>query len=100
MNMCPVCGWPLNGERQLKTHLEVKHSDVKYVAVKPFGNQFKMQIHQSYPKGDWLPIGGFLRTSDSQQFVALGQGIYAGEVKADKLSADIAEFLGLGKRVV
>lgn len=99
MNICPVCGWSLNGERQLKTHLEIKHGDVQYVTIKPFGNQFKMQIHHKYPAGNWLHIGGFLRRSDNQQFVALGQGIYADEVDVDKLNADVAEFLGLGRRI-
>lgn len=100
MKLCPVCGWPLNGISQLKTHLEIKHADVKYVTIKPFGNQFKMQIHHKYPDGDWVHIGGFLRSSDNQAFIALGQGIYAGEVDVDKLNADVAGFLGLGKRVL
>lgn len=25
MNVCPICGWPLNGLMELKTHMEIKH---------------------------------------------------------------------------
>lgn len=99
MNLCPVCGWPLNSLGHLKTHLKIKHQDVKYLTVKPFGNQFKMQIHHLYPKGEWDQIGNFLRFSDNQQFITLGRDLYAGEVNEAQLSADIAKFLGLGKRV-
>jgi hypothetical protein len=74
--------------------------EAKFLTIKPFGNQFKMQIHHSYPKGGWVQIGVFWRASDNQRFIALGQGIYAGEVDEDKLSADIADFLNLGKRIM
>lgn len=100
MNVCPVCGWPLNGERQLKTHMGIKHKGMKFLTVTPVGNDFDIQVHDVYPDGDWLGIGNFLRFTDSQRFLALGQGIYAGEVDADKLTAAIADFLGLGKRVL
>lgn len=100
MHVCPVCGWPLNTRGQLETHIEIKHSEVKFVAVTLHDGQFRIQIYHAYPPGEWDEIGGFWRASDDQHFVVLGQGIYAGEVDSDKLSADIAVFLGLGKRVL
>lgn len=100
MSVCPVCGWPLNGERQLKNHVQIKHRNVNFVTVTLSDEQFKMQSREVYPSGEWLPIGNFWRASDNKMFIALGQGIYAGEVDVDKLGADIADFLGLGKRVL
>lgn len=99
MFLCPICGWPLHTANEMKTHIEIKHNEVKFLTIKPFGNQFKMQIHHNYPKGKWDLLGGFWRKHDDQHFIALGQGVYAGEVDADKLSADVSEFLGLGRQV-
>lgn len=100
MVICPICGLALNTRAQFNTHLGVKHR-MQWLTVKPSGNGFEMQIHRTYPEeGEWLEIGGFSRPSDDQDFIILGQDIYAGEVDEDKLLADISEFLGLGKRVL
>ena len=98
MHVCPICGWPMPSLSQLSTHMEIKHK-VQYLTVKPSGDQFEMETHRTLPEGDWIQIGWFCRTSDGQHFIAFGQDIYAGEVDENKLSADIAEFLGLGKRL-
>lgn len=98
MLICPICGLALNTRAQLNTHLEVKHR-MQWLTVKPDGDAFEMEIHREFPEGGWIQIGAFWRISDDQYFIALGQGIYAGEVDEDKLNADIAKFLGLGKRV-
>lgn len=100
MKVCPVCGWPLASTRQIKTHMGIEHADVKFVTVLPSDGKFEMSVHDTYPDGDWLKIGNFWRTNDNQPFIALGQGLYAGEVDADQLGAHIADFLGLGKRVL
>lgn len=100
MNVCPVCGLPLNGKRALNTHLEVKHGDAKYLTVEPSGREFTIKIRDTYPKGSWDHIGIFLRESDEQHFIVLGRGIYAGEVSTERLSAAISDFLGLGRRIL
>lgn len=73
---------------------------VKYCTVKPSGDGLEMQIRNVWPEGPWYKIGDMYRDSDGQHFIVIAQGLYAGQVDEDKLSADIAEFLGLGKRVL
>lgn len=100
MKQCPICNLALNSQRHLKTHLEIKHRELKYLTVELDGDQFKMKIRQSYPDGEWDFIGKFWRAHDDQRFIALGRGIYAGEVDEERLSTDIAKVLDLGKWVM
>lgn len=63
------------------------------------GGKFEMKMQDGHPGKGWDYLGNFLRLSDNQHFIVHGKGIYAGEVDENALSTQLADFMGLGRRI-